>query len=44
MRAVVQRVSRAQARVDGKAVGEIAKGLVVLLGVGHGDTEKEGAF
>jgi D-tyrosyl-tRNA(Tyr) deacylase len=41
MRAVVQRVSEASVRVDGKLVGEIGPGLVVLLGVGQGDTEKD---
>jgi D-tyrosyl-tRNA(Tyr) deacylase len=38
MRAVVQRVSRARVIVDGSATGEIADGLVVLLGVGRDDT------
>ncbi len=37
MRALLQRVSRAEVRVDGAVVGEIGRGLVVLLGVGHGD-------
>lgn len=41
MRAVVQRVSSALVRVDGKIVGEIAAGLVVLLGVEAGDSERE---
>jgi D-aminoacyl-tRNA deacylase len=38
MRAVVQRVSRARVIVDGSVTGEIADGLVVLLGVGRHDT------
>jgi D-tyrosyl-tRNA(Tyr) deacylase len=38
MRAVVQRVSRARVIVDGSVTGEIANGMVVLLGVGQGDT------
>jgi D-aminoacyl-tRNA deacylase len=38
MRAVVQRVSRARAIVDSIVTGEIADGLVVLLGVGRDDT------
>jgi D-tyrosyl-tRNA(Tyr) deacylase len=38
MRAVVQRVSRAAVRVDGKVVGACAPGLVVLVGAGHDDT------
>jgi len=40
MRAVVQRVSRAYVRVDSKVVGNIAKGLVVLLGVATSDTRE----
>ena len=38
MKACVQRVSRAEVRVAGQVVGRIERGLVVLLGVGHGDT------
>jgi D-tyrosyl-tRNA(Tyr) deacylase len=37
MRAVIQRVSRASVRADGRIVGEIAAGLLVLLGVAAGD-------
>jgi D-aminoacyl-tRNA deacylase len=44
MRAVVQRSGRASVDVGGERVGEISKGLVVLLGVGHGDGEKEVAW
>jgi D-aminoacyl-tRNA deacylase len=39
MRAVVQRVSRASVTVDGQIVGKIERGLLVLLGVTHADTE-----
>ena len=39
MRAVVQRVSRAAVRVDGRVVAEIGAGLLVLLGVADGDDE-----
>ena len=39
MRAVIQRVSRAEVRVDGQAVAEIGPGLLVLLGVAEGDDE-----
>lgn len=38
MRAVVQRVSRACVTVDGNVAGEITKGLLILVGVGHDDT------
>jgi len=38
MRAVVQRVSRARVIVQGGVTGEIAAGLVILLGVGRDDT------
>ena len=38
MRAVVQRVSRARVIVGGSVKGEIALGLLILLGVGHDDT------
>ena len=41
MRAVIQRVSRAQVRVEGQITGEIGKGLLVLLGIGQGDSNKE---
>lgn len=44
MKAVVQRVLSAKLRVDGKTVSEIEKGLVVFLGVGKGDTEKDGDY
>jgi len=38
MRAVLQRVSRARVSVDGKVTGEIAAGLMILLGVGKQDS------
>lgn len=41
MRAVIQRVSHAHVDIDGATVGTIEKGLLVLLGVGHGDTEEQ---
>jgi D-tyrosyl-tRNA(Tyr) deacylase len=41
VRAVVQRVARASVRVDGEVVGAIGPGLLVLLGVTHGDTPAE---
>ena len=39
MKAVIQRVSSASVTVDGQAVGQIAQGIMVLLGVEKGDTE-----
>ncbi len=44
MRAVVQRVSRAEVSVGGKTVGKIGRGFVVLLGVARDDTEADAAF
>lgn len=41
MRAVVQCVSNASVLVDGSTVGSIGKGFLVLLGVGHDDTEEQ---
>ena len=40
MRALVQRVSRAQVRVGGEVVSAIGPGLLVLLGVSHEDSER----
>ncbi|MYB54404.1 MAG: D-tyrosyl-tRNA(Tyr) deacylase [Acidobacteriia bacterium] len=44
MRAVVQRVSRAEVTVNGKTAGRIDSGLLVLLGVGRGDTAKDAVY
>lgn len=41
MRAVVQRVREASVTVDGERVGEIATGVMILLGVERGDTERD---
>ena len=41
MRAVVQRVARAEVRVDGIVLGAIGAGLAILLGVGRGDGTAE---
>lgn len=41
MRAVIQRVLEAEVRVDGKTVGKIGKGLLVLAAVEKGDGERE---
>jgi len=40
MRAVIQRVSRATVTVAGNVTGAIDRGLLVLLGVGQGDTDE----
>ena len=37
MRVVIQRVNEASVRVDGEIVGSISKGLLVFLGITHGD-------
>jgi D-tyrosyl-tRNA(Tyr) deacylase len=42
MRAVVQRVSRAEVRVEGRLVGGIGRGLLVLVGVAREDTSEAG--
>lgn len=44
MRAVVQRVTHAQVQIAGETVGSIGQGLLVLLGVKTGDTEKDGEY
>ena len=44
MKALLQRVSQASVTVDGKEVGRIGQGLVVLLGVATGDTEKDAQY
>ena len=44
MRVLIQRVSKANVSVDNKVISQIGKGLVVLLGIGHGDGEEQVAF
>lgn len=44
MRAVVQRVTSARVRIGDRLVGEIARGLVVLVGVGRDDTAADVAY
>ena len=44
MRAVVQRVTRASVTIDGEIVGEIGKGLVVLLGIARDDTKDDADY
>lgn len=41
MRALIQRVEYAKVKVSGKVLGQIKKGLLVLLGVAHQDEEKD---
>lgn len=44
MKAVIQRVTRASVHVEGKTVGRIESGLLVLLGVAKGDGESDGRY
>ncbi|BCJ88139.1 D-aminoacyl-tRNA deacylase [Effusibacillus dendaii] len=44
MRMVVQRASRASVTVEGRVTGAIDCGLVVLVGVTHGDTERDADY
>lgn len=44
MRAIVQRVSRAEVRVGSAVVGRIARGFVILLGVANGDSAADAEF
>ncbi|MBN2306642.1 D-tyrosyl-tRNA(Tyr) deacylase [Candidatus Peregrinibacteria bacterium] len=44
MKALIQRSKGAKVSVDGKTIGEIGDGLVILLGVTHKDTEKDVDF
>lgn len=44
MRALVQRATRGAVDIAGERVGEIGRGLVVLLGITHSDTEKDAGF
>ena len=44
MKAVIQRVTRASVHVEGKTVGQVESGLLVLLGVAKGDGETDGRY
>ena len=44
MRAVVQRVSRARVTVESRSIGQIERGLMVLIGVGTGDGEDDADY
>jgi len=44
MRALIQRVKTGKVIVDGRTVAEITHGLVILLGIGRGDTQEQARF
>lgn len=44
MRALIQRVQSASVSVDNQVIGKIDKGILVLLGITHGDTQKDSAY
>ena len=44
MKAVVQRVTQSAVTVNEETIGAIEQGLMVLLGVGHGDTADDGRY
>lgn len=44
MRAVIQRVRESRVEVNGEVVGAIGPGLLILLGVGREDTERDGDY
>jgi D-tyrosyl-tRNA(Tyr) deacylase len=44
MRALLQRVSKASVSVEGQTISQIGNGLLILLGVGHGDGEEQAKF
>ena len=44
MRALIQRVSQASVTVDNETISKIGNGLLILLGIGHGDGEEQAKF
>ena len=44
MRIVIQKVKEASVAVDGRIVGEIGHGFLLLVGITHADSEKEAAY
>lgn len=44
MKVVLQRVSQAEVTVNGQSIGRIGRGLVLLIGVGHGDREEQARY
>jgi len=44
MRVLIQRVSRASVTLNQQTISKIGKGLLILLGIGHGDGEEQAKF
>jgi D-tyrosyl-tRNA(Tyr) deacylase len=44
MRVLLQRVSRASVQVGDRTIASIERGFLILLGIGHGDTEEQARF
>lgn len=44
MRVLIQRVSHASVTIEGQTISAIGKGLLILLGIGHGDGEEQAKF
>ena len=44
MRLLIQRVSKASVAVNGQVISKIGKGLLILLGIGHGDGNEQASF
>jgi D-tyrosyl-tRNA(Tyr) deacylase len=44
MRSLIQRVSSGKVTVDGQIIAQIGHGLVILLGIGHGDGEEQAIY
>jgi len=44
MRVLIQRVSKASVKVDGQIISAIGNGLLILLGIGHGDGDEQATF
>ena len=44
MRALIQRVSKASVKVEAQTISNIGKGLLILVGVGHGDGDEQVMF
>lgn len=44
MRLLIQRVSQASVKVNQQTISKIGKGLLILLGIGHGDGEEQARF